>query len=99
MSNSAIQQELEELRAQVAELTQARDSESENIKSSDKIQPHDSADEKALLNHEIDGSKMGTEQQIQELIDALEAEIKDTNPVTMLIIFTLGILFGRFLPR
>lgn len=40
MSNNAIQQELEELRAQVAELTQARDSDSENIKSSDKIQPH-----------------------------------------------------------
>jgi hypothetical protein len=99
MSNSAIQQELEELRAQVAELTQARDSGSENIKSSDKIQPHDSAEEKELLNHEIDGSKMGTEQQIQELIDALEVEIKDTNPVTMLIFFTLGILFGRFLPR
>jgi len=99
MSNSAIQQELEELRAQVAELTQARDSESENIKSSDKTQPHDSAEEKELLNHEIDGSKIGTEQQIQELIDALEVEIKDTNPVTMLIIFTLGILFGRFLPR
>ncbi len=99
MSNSAIQQELEELRAQVAELTQARDIESANIKSSDKIQSHDSTEEKELLNHEIDGSKIDTEQQIQELIDALEVEIKDTNPVTMLIIFTLGVLLGRFLPR
>lgn len=99
MSNSAIQQELEELRAQVAELTQARDIESANIKSSDKIQSHDSTEEKELLNHEIEGSTIDTEQQIQELIDALEVEIKDTNPVTMLIIFTLGVLLGRFLPR
>lgn len=99
MSNSAIQNELEKLRTQVAELTQARDIESANIKSSDEIQSHDSTEEKELLNHEIDRSKIDTEQQIQELIDALEVEIKDTNPVTMLIIFTLGVLLGRFLPR
>ena len=37
--------------------------------------------------------------QLQELMDVLNKEIKDSNPTTMLVVFSLGVLVGRLLPR
>lgn len=37
--------------------------------------------------------------QLEELVEVLEQELKDTNPITLLIVFALGILIGRLLPR
>lgn len=37
--------------------------------------------------------------QFQELLDGLNRELKDSNPITLLAVFGLGILFGRLLSR
>jgi hypothetical protein len=37
--------------------------------------------------------------QVQELIDAFGRELKETNPITLLAVFALGVLTGRLLPR
>jgi hypothetical protein len=37
--------------------------------------------------------------QLTELVEVLEQELKDTNPMTLLIVFALGILIGRLLPK
>ena len=104
MSNNAIQKELEALRVQVAELNRARDTEQVNHDSdvseaSDQMQSPISAEGGQIPDQDSDGSKMDFEKQIQEFIDALEVEIKDTNPMTVLVIFALGVLIGRLLPR
>jgi len=105
MSNNAIQKELEALRVQVAELNRARDTElatnhdPDVSEASDHTQSPIPIEGGQIPDQDGDGSKMDFEKQIQEFIDALEVEIKDTNPMTVLVIFALGVLIGRLLPR
>ena len=105
MSNNAIQKELEALRLQVAELSQARDTElahnqhSDVSEASDQIQSPNSTAGRQMPDQDGGGSKIDIEKQIQDFIDALEVEIKETNPMTVLVIFALGVLIGRLLPR
>jgi hypothetical protein len=35
----------------------------------------------------------------QELVDTIEEEFKTANPLTVLVVFALGVLVGRLLPR
>jgi hypothetical protein len=37
--------------------------------------------------------------QFQELMDALSKELNETNPITLLAVFALGIFMGRPWPR
>ena len=37
--------------------------------------------------------------QVKELMDTLDKELKDTNPVILLGVFALGVFIGRLLPR
>ena len=114
MSNAAIAKELAELHALVAELRQVRKEVAElnqtrKAKSVEAQQSKNASPEQARLSESdrdeteimpiVDAGKSEIEAQIQEFIDALEEEIKDTNPMTMLVVFALGILIGRFLPR
>ena len=105
MSNNAIQKELEALREQVAELNRARDPElatnhdPDVSEASDHMQSPIPLEGGQIPDQDSDGSKMDSEKQIQDFIDALEVEIKDTNPMTVLVIFALGVLIGRLLPR
>ena len=105
MSNDGIQKELEALRVQVTELSRAREPESvsnHNLdvrEDSDQVQSPDSAESEQMMDQESDGSRLDIEKQIQEFIDALEVEMKDTNPMTVLVIFSVGVLIGRLLPR
>lgn len=105
MGTNAMQKELEELRAQVAELNRAREAESAKDQSSDQTEASDQEESREVAEAEqipaleSDGSEKDFEKQIQDLVDALEMEIKDTNPMTVLIIFALGVLIGRLLPR
>ena len=39
------------------------------------------------------------EEQIRVFVSALEQEMKSTNPMTVLVVFSLGVLIGRLLPR
>ena len=40
-----------------------------------------------------------TEEQIRDFVNALDQEIKSTNPMTVLVVFSLGVVIGRLLPR
>ncbi len=52
-----------------------------------------------LRNLSDEGKESDLNSQLEELVEALELELKDTNPITLLIVFALGILIGRLLPR
>lgn len=104
MSNAAIAKELSELRAQVEELKLARKSELNNQQS----RPDELPDESTVPESDVDSlkevltDKLGMEDaevQIQDFITSLEEEIKDTNPMTMLVVFAFGVLIGRLLPK
>lgn len=104
MTNAAITKELEELRAQVARLTRDREDEAPeqqtraegaSVQAAVNTPPNRPND----VSEEDEGNEDELSFQIQELVDALEEEIKDTNPMTMLVVFAFGILIGRFLPR
>ena len=104
MNKAEINKELEELRAQVAELTRTCGAETpeqqtgatdSSAQTTVHAQESTSTDvPKANEENESDFSS-----HIQELVDALEQELKETNPMTVLVIFALGILIGRILPR
>ena len=105
MSNNSVMNELEELRRQVAELHRTRDDGGSSDRAPDPTQQreqqplltqHDSA---ARQSEESAADKSDLEKQVQEFVDALDAEIKGTNPMTVLVVFALGILIGRLLPR
>ncbi|MBW2682401.1 MAG: hypothetical protein JRC69_02435 [Deltaproteobacteria bacterium] len=104
MTNAAITKELEELRAQVADLTRAREGkapeqQTEAVGSSVQAAVNTPQKRSVDVSEEDEGNEDELSFQIQELVDALEEEIKDTNPMTMLVVFAFGILIGRFLPR
>ena len=60
----------------------------------------ESEKENDTLSTRVDESDEGDlNSQLTELVEVLEQELKDTNPMTLLIVFALGILIGRLLPR
>lgn len=104
MSNTTIAKELSDLRAQVEELQLARKHEQEN----QGAHPHEQPEASTVPETDADSiqrvltDKFGfgdAEDQVQEFIAALEEEINDTNPMTMLVVFALGVLVGRLLPK
>jgi chromosome segregation ATPase len=111
MTNAGITKELEALRAEVDRLTRAREEEAaqqqEAVELSQELSEESSEEDSSQVSQQrsIDVSEADKDSeddlsfQIQELVDALEEEIKGTNPVTMLVVFAFGILIGRFLPR
>lgn len=104
MTNAAITKELEELREQVARLTRAREDEApEQQTGVEGGAVQETVHTPQNRSNDVLEADAGSEDdisfQIQELVDALEEEIKDTNPMTMLVVFAFGILIGRFLPR
>ncbi len=104
MSNDDIQKDLAQLRAEVAALSAARQqgsaipadtgspSKASRRKASDQ---RGSAADTGGKKAPHSGDKI--KDQLEELIDLLEAEIKDRPAVTCLVIFSLGILMGRYL--
>ena len=105
MSDNALRDELTKLKEQVAELqsdrTQApspqdlkvQDNATENpvITGAEISDPENTSDEGA--------EEKDTEEQIRDFVNALDQEIKSTNPMTVLVVFSLGVLIGRLLPR
>ena len=93
MSNEEMQRELERLRAEVAALSASRAREAEKTQQ----------DEAATAREESPGSTaepVGANEmksQIDELIKLLETEVRDLPTITCLLVFSLGILMGRFM--
>jgi len=86
--------ELEKLRIEAESLQHKDDSPST-------ISPAGTAaEENGTLHTRVDESdENDLNSQLTDLVEVLEQELKDTNPMTLLIVFALGILVGRLLPR
>ncbi len=89
MKNQEIKSELDALRAEVAALAAARE------------QAAEPQAEASTLASEGDATSEGGHEgfmgEVQELIELLEKELRETPMVSGLVIFSLGILVGRFL--
>jgi hypothetical protein len=88
MRNEEIKAELAALRAEVVALAEAREQGPEPV-----AEPDSSAVEDVASETEDEGL-MG---QVHELVELLENELRETPMVSGLVIFSLGILVGRFL--
>lgn len=88
MRNEEIKAELAALRAEVVALAEAREQGPEAA-----AEPDSSAVEDGGSETEDEGL-MG---QVHELVELLENELRETPMVSGLVIFSLGILVGRFL--
>ncbi len=105
MSDKAIRDELEKLREQVAGLHSTRIEQKAQQEPEKKIVASQRSDQTADSNPEQtttlveDEETSDVEQQIRDFVDALDQEIKNTNPMTVLVVFSLGVLIGRLLPR
>ena len=100
MSNSAIAEELSELRVLVEELRQARKDDLEKDRLGASEQPAKAADSASIPKVLTEKLGLGdAEAHVQEFITTIEEDIKDTNPMTMFVIFSLGVLAGRLLSK
>lgn len=105
MSDKAIRDELAKLREQVAELHTTRapatapqeHQENDSAPENSRAPSSGAADQIDILT---EGEETrDTEQQIRDFVEALDQDIKSTNPMTVLVVFSLGVLIGRLLPR
>lgn len=107
MAKDEMKNEIEELRAQVAELTAER-----KAREKEQAQASSQESEKESVTQGEATSESGTDEaettksevadlssQFQELIDTIDQELKEASPVTVLVVFALGVLVGRLLPR
>jgi hypothetical protein len=91
MRNEEIKAELSALRAEVVALSEARkQAESEAA-------PHPSAIATSETETETDVEPEGVLSQVRELVELLEEELKETPVLSGLVIFSVGIIVGRFL--
>ena len=91
MRNEEIKAELTALRAEVVALAAAR-KEAES-----QAAPQAQAIEKAHEESEAAEEHEGFMGQVKELVELLEEELKETPVVSGLVIFSVGILVGRFM--
>ena len=91
MRNEEIKAELSALRAEVLALAEAR--KEAEAKATPQARAIDEAEEQSEIAEETEGF-MG---QVKELVELLEDELKETPVVSGLVIFSVGILVGRFL--
>ncbi len=91
MRNEEIKAELSALRAEVLALAEAR-KQSESMAAAE-LRAAEENDADTEVEAEHDGF-MG---QVRELVELLEEELKETPVVSGLVIFSVGILVGRFM--
>jgi hypothetical protein len=97
-SKDDVQEELDRLREEVEMLRAQRDAaeaEPEESKTSDA--ESDSEPTSGKKSGEYTAADLTME--LQDLVEAIDKELKDTNPVTLLVVFALGAFVGRMLPR
>ncbi len=107
MADKDMQNELEQLRAEVAALSAARASkkaaEAQPDTSPVESRSPETGDLTGDISDIIENAKAATADdpelagQFDQLIEQLEHEIKDLPAITTLAVFSLGVLFGRLL--
>ena len=90
MSKDDMQQELERLRAEVAALSKAK-------QEGKPLPGEESADSDSAQSENNQSFGDELKSQMEEMIELLETEIREQPAMTALVIFSLGILMGRFL--
>ena len=96
MNNTAIAEELSELRALVEELRQAR----KDDQKEDLVQEHEGVTVESIKKVVTEKLAIGdAETHIHDFVTTLEEDIKDTNPMTILVLFSLGVVVGRLLSK
>jgi chromosome segregation ATPase len=108
MADDYTRNEIEELRAQLAELKAERKAgeKDQAPAGSDQASTSEPVSEVNEANEVIgaEGESLKPEEtdltsQFRELFDLIDEELKATNPLTVLVVFALGVLVGRLLPR
>ena len=105
MSDKAIRDELDKLKEHIEELhstrTQATAPEEyqEPVSVSSNTASSPSEDDYRTTGTADSEVTLDVELQIKDFVDALDQEIKSTNPITILVVFSLGVLIGRLLPK
>jgi uncharacterized membrane protein YraQ (UPF0718 family) len=103
MSNKKIHEELEDLHVKSGVLKKAKASTaaSTKVEATSKGQP--AAEDASRHEMTGDGNEkeiaLDLSAQVKELMETLDKELKDTNPVILLGVFALGLFVGRLLPR
>ena len=93
MTDDSIRLELEELREQLAELRATR--ESKGVEETDV----EAVAAGPPGNESDDANKSEVMSQLRTLLDSIEKDIRETKPLTLIVVFAVGLLFGRLLPR
>ncbi len=103
MADKDTQKELEQLRAEVAALSAARESKQAAVAQSDTDPIEQQRSETDDLNGILENAQAAVADdaelkgQFDQLFEQLEQEIKDLPAITTLAVFSLGVLFGRLL--
>jgi hypothetical protein len=103
MSNDDLSQQMEELKAQLETLQRQREADeasrspAESAPQPDGEPTHKPEGPDTESREAFDeGDLVG---QLHELLDALDRDIRESNPTTLLAVFAFGVLFGRMMPR
>jgi len=91
MRNEEIKAELSALRAEVLALAEARKQSEAQVAAQAQVVERTENESEDVAERE------GFLGQVQELVELLEEELKETPVVSGLVIFSVGILVGRFL--
>lgn len=102
MANDQIQKEAEELR----EASGTSASEPEHAEDSGQTGAAAGTEQPTVETPSSDETPVAPQKdvaepsaQLKELLDALDLELKKTNPIILLGVFALGVFVGRILPR
>ena len=96
MAQQDMAKELAALRAQVAELASAREAQE---KARAQAASERATELAAKESEETPSESTSLSSQLEELVDTLGEDIKEAKPATLLVVFALGVLLGRLLPR
>jgi len=96
--NDSVHAELEELREQIKILKSSKAVEVEDSSNSqDQNEPAPMIQKEKNVTSSDAGTELST--QVRELVEGLNKELKDANPITLIAVFAAGILVGRLLSK
>ncbi len=94
MADNDLRREIEALKAQIEALNRTRPTPDDTPEEAPPGAAADGADGEPAENPGDDLMA-----HVHEVIDELGEQLRDANPATLLVVFSLGVLFGRLLPR
>ncbi len=104
-SDNALQAELKEMRKQLDALrasgtaSEGRNRSAPAGKEAESVASSSGGGSQQAEKDKDKGEAADLSAQLQELVDGMGRELKDTNPITLLAVFAIGIFVGRLLPR